>query len=545
MGNSFRPWPDSVWPDQSQQLLLQACLGRDQTFWSAWETWSAAMEKTISDEASYRLWPLLFLNLQRHHVPASPLITRIRQAWWHFWARDQIQNRQRQELVRLLHSHDFTCMLLKGSALNLTVYPHPCTRPMSDIDLLVPLAQTEPVLHLLQARGWKLLNPFRPSMLQVGKGFALLGPGGESLDLHCFFLESRPDPKHESSFWTEAQTASLGEMRVLLPSTVDQLLHTCEHGLRANPVPPFRWLVDAYFILQAAGPNLDWPRLSQRAVQTSLVRPMQVTLAYLHENLHLPLSDPGFVALSHLPVSTLDRVEYHIRTANWVQRLPLSWQERGRPFLHILEWLPLTALTYYRLTASQPFWCRWRGFWTFFIDHLDLDRSLGEIIKLYAIHYFQAGKNWLRSTLKRGQWRLLCPPHHIATLPSDQLTGFHPFERKGWRVLGWSEPSASVRLTWDLSAPTELELQLWPMPADWIARVQASFQVTLNQQTLPPDHIVFSDFSIFLRVPIAQRSVHTLTVAWQCPPYQAPGDPRILGLPVMVIRPHSPAKPAC
>ncbi len=57
------------------------------------------------------------------------------------------------EIVRWFNEADVPVMLLKGAALNLTVYPRPDLRPMSDLDLLVRPGDAERALSLLKGHG--------------------------------------------------------------------------------------------------------------------------------------------------------------------------------------------------------------------------------------------------------------------------------------------------------------------------------------------------------------------------------------------------------
>src|SRR3990172_8775630 len=78
-------------------------------------------------------------------------------------ARELLVQREVRRVLDALGAHDVHPVLLKGTALAYTVYPHPSLRPRSDTDLLVRRTDTEAVRASLAALG------YTPSLLCDGE----------------------------------------------------------------------------------------------------------------------------------------------------------------------------------------------------------------------------------------------------------------------------------------------------------------------------------------------------------------------------------------
>ncbi|MBE0676607.1 MAG: nucleotidyltransferase family protein, partial [Bacteroidales bacterium] len=92
------------------------------------------------------------------------------------------------DAVRLLNEAGFTPVLLKGTALELTVYNNGGLRPMTDADILLPAAECLPAWKLLQGSGFEALplkSPLhRLILMHTGKHLPSLIKGGFSIEIH-------------------------------------------------------------------------------------------------------------------------------------------------------------------------------------------------------------------------------------------------------------------------------------------------------------------------------------------------------------------------
>jgi hypothetical protein len=202
-------------------------------------------------------------------------------------------------------------LLLKGAALNLALQLPPHARPMSDLDILVPLEDVTRAADLLTRlgarRGPVLVQPDFCPRFYYEQEFHVGDVQPTRLDLHARPFRplryARVVPP--SAFWTHAQPIQLGRARILLPAPADMLLHLATHAAVHAFADP-RWLSDVRQWLTAYGPTLDWDYLAETAAAWHLVLPLRQSLARLGPNAGVP---PEFTdRVQRLPVSRRDRL---------------------------------------------------------------------------------------------------------------------------------------------------------------------------------------------------------------------------------------------
>ncbi|MFC2100043.1 nucleotidyltransferase family protein [Candidatus Bipolaricaulota bacterium] len=220
------------------------------------------------DAASSELLPLIYWNL-RDVARGDDELQALRSAYLVAWGKHAIRARRLEEAAARLASERIQTIALKGLALALQYYPDPATRVTGDIDVLIRREDVDRALQILAEQGW-LPDPGRGSRLaqamQVAHGLHLLGPDGDSLDLHWRIFLGAVEEEAYAGFWDRAVViphAASGALRALGPA--DQVLHACVHGLKWSAMPSCRWVADVVMIVGAAGPALDWSQLVQSA----------------------------------------------------------------------------------------------------------------------------------------------------------------------------------------------------------------------------------------------------------------------------------------
>lgn len=177
--------------------------------------------------------------------------------------------RMRHLEQRLLASLDalatnaVSVMLLKGAALVATVYGTFAERPMSDLDLLVRGDRAQAARAALLEAGWKASELERLERFYAGHHHlpALTdGQGtGVLLEVHTdLFFRGHPFQLSSDDVWRRARTVEFHGRRVVVPGTLDQLLHLCLHFAWSHLMSAGAWRtfrdLDA---LQREG-GIDW-----------------------------------------------------------------------------------------------------------------------------------------------------------------------------------------------------------------------------------------------------------------------------------------------
>lgn len=188
-----------------------------------------------------------------------------------------------EELERVLGA--FNCasvpvMLLKGAALNLTVYPRPDLRPMSDIDLLIRPKHVEETLRLLAnhgcRRGFDLVRDGFFPRYHYEVELITGSPSPVRIDLHARPLRplrvARTMP--DDAFWEAAQTIHVGQSTAVIPRPEVMFIHLTAHAAY-HGCSRLLWLYDIKRLTEHYGKSMDWSLVVQRLEDWRLSLPVR------------------------------------------------------------------------------------------------------------------------------------------------------------------------------------------------------------------------------------------------------------------------------
>jgi hypothetical protein len=318
------------WPTAEQELLLRAALLRGEAALAAWEKWRSNVDPDRLDAASYRLLPQLYKNLQAHGV-REPLVDKLKGVYRLTWYKNQIAFRRLAALLRSLHDLGIDTLVLKGVPLVLLYYRDYGLRPMADFDVLVQTKDALPAFRFLSSSGWTAVSPesFRETDLSVRHGVNLRDPAGQQFDLHWHLLPECCRPEADRDLWKNAVPLTIDQVPTHTLNSTDHLLHVCAHGVRWDPVPPFRWIADAMAIMNRSISEIEWERLLAQAETRGLIYPLKEALSYLRETFDAPVPAEVLRHMREIPTSDTERIEHRYRTQNYqnklLGRLPLLW----------------------------------------------------------------------------------------------------------------------------------------------------------------------------------------------------------------------------
>lgn len=298
-------------PSPEQELLLRAALWQNDAAREAWLKWYATTRIEGLEHGSYRLLPLLYLNLASLQIQ-HPGMTRLEIIYRHARSRNLLKLRRAAGALKAIQSVGIPTMVLKACAMIPLYYRDPAARPMADIDILVPTEQAPQAIRTLESAGWE---PVKSLSEQMSREYFLRMHAHTlrtrdtiELDLHrhVFSFETRADGDDE--LWAGAIPVTLDGVETTALNPADQLLHICAHGAEWNPTPPVRWVADAYVLLRES--EIDWQRLLLHASLYESVLIAQHALQYLREAMQAPIPAHVIDALGQLPVSRQERIRY-------------------------------------------------------------------------------------------------------------------------------------------------------------------------------------------------------------------------------------------
>jgi len=233
------------------------------------------------------------------------------------------------------------CVLLRGLAVGITVYPKPYLRPFSDLDLLVPAGAVSAALARLRARGYESLPDSCPDRYFLRHHLHVPlrhGMRETAVELH-WALDHRYT-LHTiaySGVFRRATQASFSGLTVPVLGSDDRILalslHLAKHcpflaALREAPdavssvlgARLLVWLADIHEWVRNNGAEADWPALFSTALRWGIVDALADALAVMSR-----------LYGSELPAACQAQVSAHARKgpgplARWTCRLQANAQ---------------------------------------------------------------------------------------------------------------------------------------------------------------------------------------------------------------------------
>ncbi|MDX6767715.1 MAG: nucleotidyltransferase family protein [Candidatus Methylacidiphilales bacterium] len=512
------------WPDPDQMLLLHLCLQKDPAAAKrTWVQWKRRVNLDDLDHASFRIMSLAYNRLVSLRID-DPDMGRIKGIYRYQWTKNKLAFRGKADLIRAFNQASIPTLLLKGAALCQSVYQDPTTRPMHDLDLLVPVADAPKVVRLLQERKWTAQHFDPDAIIANLHACSFLHPQFGELDLHWHVFRSHCSAERDAELWAAAVDHRFegAPTKILCPA--DQFLHACEHGTHYSPSSSLQWLVDACFILRRSSTRMDWDRLLEQTGKFSLTLPVRHTLAFLAEQ--FDESIPGHVMrqLARSPVGWVGHLEYFLAGRK---------ETTEQTFLH----RSLTLLCHYvRAKQGRSAWDLALGFPDYVRLAHHYDGSLGGFLLDRLLAALVWTKLKLCDFLLCGICRLSGSPplekKDLAVLCKHGTTGLHAAESVLSQTFMWSKVEGSIQL----QLPEKDCLLIWEFPeccrSRHVWRRHPVFR--LNGRTLSAQKNPWTQPGVALGV--AQKLIQPgalQTLSWSVEPFIPGGkDPRTLGLPV-------------
>jgi len=292
-------------PSPYQELLLKGALLNGLPALLAWQEWSQTLDLNRLDYASRRLLPLLYHNLKAQKID-HPFTDEFRSLYLDTWAKNQMLFSKISPLLQSLREAGIDTLILKGAGFIVRYYKDFGLRPMNDFDILVPTRQVNEAIVLLRHLGWtqqeKTSDKSLPMYLSTRHALVFLNPAKYELDLHWHVLKECLAPGADKDFWEGALPIEINGVQTQVLNPVDDLFHTCIHGVRWNETPPIRWIADAVTIMNSHV-SIDWDHLIQQAEKRRLSFPLRHALTYLADQFAAPIPPKFLDDLNRILVS--------------------------------------------------------------------------------------------------------------------------------------------------------------------------------------------------------------------------------------------------
>jgi len=299
-------------PEPQYDLLLRAAVGPADEAATALRRWRAGEDLADPDMGVLRLLPLLGERVAELAPTDAELREKVAHVSRFAWLRGQLMLRRTAVGVAALQDAGIPVLLIKGAALIQIPGVEGRLRMMDDLDVLVHRRDVPAAARVLPAAGFRahVQASSDDELVRLLPQLHALpfGDQGSEIDLHWHALHANRHPDLDRSWWDHAVPARLLDVETRAAAPSDVLVQSIAHGSRWVQDAAPRWVVDVAMLLRAAGDDLDWERVIDRARATRLASVVADALDYVGEATGLRAPPEALAALRAAPVPLVERL---------------------------------------------------------------------------------------------------------------------------------------------------------------------------------------------------------------------------------------------
>jgi hypothetical protein len=225
--------------------------------------WDVVIALVQRDRGHTALWARL-CAAGFDHVPKAPR-EQLRRLAMVAGFRQAVLEQRLDDVLEVLEQNRIDVLLLKGSALALSVYKSFAARPMADLDLLVSGERAAHAQSVLLNRGWTFSASVLPTTqhtLYAGHHHLpplAHGPAGIVLELHTEPLPpGHPFRFSAAELWRTSELATFNTHSVRVPDLQHQALHLCLHFAWSHTLMFGAWRTLRDLRTLSELPAVDW-----------------------------------------------------------------------------------------------------------------------------------------------------------------------------------------------------------------------------------------------------------------------------------------------
>lgn len=266
--------------------------------------WQACVELDALPGAQYQLLPLVYANLERAGV-THPWLPRVTGYYRKMWYANRLALRTLVHVIDALGDVRQDALVVGAAAHAVTVYAELALRPITTIEILVPVARASAAARKLAMLGWRP-EPGANRLQQASfytwvPAQRFVNAQGQTLSLGWHLLPGTPcvDLDAAGQAASEPLLVEGSSVRTLCPS--DHLLRACVNADESNLIA----FVDAVQLLRTCA--IDWARLVHLAGAYRVSMPVFSALETIATSLNVPLPATVLSELHGLPATADDR----------------------------------------------------------------------------------------------------------------------------------------------------------------------------------------------------------------------------------------------
>jgi hypothetical protein len=268
--------PGTVWPSETQELLLVAALADGSAAVGAWMDVRPRLSIDELELGSFALLPLIYRNLSAagHDDVDLP---RLKGIYRRTWVRNNLLVERTAATAGALLESGIRAEFIEGVVLASRVYGELGLRPTSFVDVLVEELDLSGALAAVARAGWTE----RPGRAPSRGARYVFDREGNACILRTVLAADSPRTAGAGAvafLWETGEPHSLGGVAVPVPPPAETLLATCATHARVDARRSVQWVVDAKMLLRA---GVDWEGLFALARESGQVARLRDVLGLL------------------------------------------------------------------------------------------------------------------------------------------------------------------------------------------------------------------------------------------------------------------------
>lgn len=323
------PFPKSF-PNAAEEKFLDLVLCNDNDFHTKWNAWKQSTLFEETNHATAKLFPLIYLRMQKLALQDDELFGRIKGIYRNAWVKNQRLLAVTKEVVSKCNEKNIALLILKGVPLLLEVYKDTGARFLGDADFIIPPQHAPAVVKMMLADNWQYDKTWTPesnnpvsSMYRVIKSTGFVNAQGIKLDIHwnifalnhhaktfdVFSLKNISSIAFRDAFWHDAVSSHIDDIPCKRLCNEDLLIHVIIHGTEGNTYRPLRWVVDGISIINKF--PINWDFIQKRAKDFGFHVELSIGFRYLKEKFNANIPEPFLREISQIPVTKKEIKKYY------------------------------------------------------------------------------------------------------------------------------------------------------------------------------------------------------------------------------------------
>lgn len=232
---------------RAHRLLIRAAVDRGERGAASFRAWRESVRLTDVDYPSQKM-----LSAVGHHLGNDEVSQQVLKVARFTWLRSQLLLQAGLRAAAALHAEGISTAWIKGGAILSWTSTEISTRPMDDVDLLVPIENVTQATECLNRAGYFSLADREllecPELVTRNMhAIAFRDSQGAEVDLHWQLLKGDRDQVAEHALWSRSKAARLLGQEIRAISVEDllvQVIATNREGSDAY------WVVDALRLIE-------------------------------------------------------------------------------------------------------------------------------------------------------------------------------------------------------------------------------------------------------------------------------------------------------